>query len=270
MRAIKLILPLCLLSGFVLITTPSFAQEKGKGDLEDFADDFGEEESGNDSDTEEAGRFFLWLFFESVGEISHLWGGTPETEFGPFPTHPYAGGNGFMTHSDDYRSYFFNTEFSYHRVNRSDVTSFMLKWETQFIRSSKLAFDIAFYQEDFLENGFGRGKDQLTFWGIRYGHSVYRSPQMILTLEGGFRGFHRNRAHGGPEIAVDLQLFPRKPLVIETKLAAAYVSGAPLYTVEGNAGVLFGRFEVLGGVRILKNRSSDLLDGFKVGLRVWY
>ena len=175
-----------------------------------------------------------------------------------------------MSHSDDYRSYFFNTEFSYHHVNRSNVTSFMLKWETQFVRSSKLAFDVAFYQEDLFENGFRQTKDQLTFWGIRYGHSLYSSPQMILNLEGGFRGFHRNRAHGGPEIAVDLQFFPKKPLIIETKLAVAYISNAPLYTVEANAGVLFGRFEVLGGLRILKNKSSDLLDGFKVGLRVWY
>ena len=267
MPSIKWVLLFCLLSGFVLITTVSYAQEKGKGDLEDFADDFGEEESGSDSDTEEAGRFFLWLFFESFSEISQLWGGTPETEFGPFPSHPYAGGNGFMSHSDDYRSYFFNTEFSYHQVHRSNVRSFILKWETQFVRSSKLAFDVAFYQEDLFNNGF---QDQLTFWGIRYGHSVYRSPQMILNLEGGFRGFHRNRAHGGPEIAVDLQLFPKKPLVIETKLAVAYISNAPLYTVEANAGILFGRLEVLGGIRILKNKSSDLLDGFKVGLRVWY
>ena len=267
MPSLKLVLLFCLFFGLVISTGPAFAQEKGKGDLEDFADDFGEEESGSDSDTEEAGRFFLWLFFESFSEISQLWGGTPETEFGPFPSHPYAGGNGFMSLSDDYRSYFFNTEFSYHQVNRSNVKSFMLKWETQFVRSSKLAFDVAFYQEDLFSNGI---QDQLTFWGIRYGHSLYRSPQMILNLEGGFRGFHRNRAHGGPEIAVDLQLFPKKPLIIETKLAVAYISNAPLYTVEANAGILFGRFEVLGGLRILKNKSSDLLDGFKVGLRVWY
>ncbi len=143
MPSLKHVLLFCLFSGLLISTEPAFAQEKGKGDLEDFADDFGEEESGEDSDSEDAGRFFLWLFFESVSEISHLWGGTPETEFGPFPSHPYAGGDGFMSHSDDYRSYFFNTEFSYHHVNRSNVTSFMLKWETQFVRSSKLAFDLA-------------------------------------------------------------------------------------------------------------------------------
>ncbi|MCH8953919.1 hypothetical protein IIA28_01165 [candidate division KSB1 bacterium] len=270
MPSLKLVLLFCLFPGLFIITGPSFAQEKGTGDLEDFADDFGEEESGSDSDTEESARFFLWLFFESFSEISQLWGGTPETEFGPFPSHPYDGENGFMSHSDDYRSYFFTTEFSYHQVHRSNVRSFMLKWETQFVRSSKLAFDVAFYQEDLFENGFRQTKDQLTFWGIRYGHSLYRSPQMILNLEGGFRGFHRNRAHGGPEIAVDLQFFPKKPLIIETSLAVAYISNAPLYTVEANAGILFGRFEVLGGLRILKNKSSDLLDGFKVGLRVWY
>ena len=270
MPSLKLVLLFCLFPGLLIITGASFAQEKGTGDLEDFADDFGEEESGSDSDTEESARFFLWLFFESFSEISQLWGGTPETEFGPFPSHPYAGENGFMSHSDDYRSYFFNTEFSYHQVHRSNVRSFIVKWETQFVRSSKLAFDVAFYQEDLFENGFRQTKDQLTFWGIRYGHSLYRSPPMILNLEGGFRGFHRNRAHGGPEIAVDLQFFPKKPLIIETSLAVAYISNAPLYTVEANAGILFGRFEVLGGLRILKNKSSDLLDGFKVGLRVWY
>jgi len=270
MPSLKLVLLVCLFSGLLTITGPSFAQEKGKGDLEDFADDFGEEESGSDSDTEESARFFLWLFFESISEISHLWGGTPETQFGPFPSHPYSKGNGFMTHSYDYRSYFFNTEFSYHQINRSNVTSFLLKWETQFVHSSKLAFDVSFYQEDFSDNGFGHVKDQMTFWGIRYGYALYRSPQMILNLEGGFRGFHRNGAHGGPEIAIDLQLFPKKPLIIETKLAAAHISGAQLYTVEANAGVLLGQVEVLGGLRILKNKSSDLLDGFKVGLRVWY
>ena len=59
MQPLKLVLLFCLLSGFLIITGPSFAQEKGKGDLEDFADDFGEEESGSDSDTEESARFFL-------------------------------------------------------------------------------------------------------------------------------------------------------------------------------------------------------------------
>lgn len=253
---------------FSLKPTELLSQEKGKGDLEDFADDFGEEESGSDSDSEDAAEFFLWVFFENIGEISKLWGGTPGTEFGPFPSHPYAAGDGFMANSNNFRSYFFNTELSYHHLN-DDLRSYIFKWETQFIHSSKLAFDLAVYEEDLFDE-YGPYKDRLTFWGVRYGHALFRSPQFILNLEGGFRGFHRNTTHGGPEIAVDLQLFPQKPLVIETKLAAAYVSNGPLYTVESSAGILFGRFEVLAGMRILKNKSADLLDGFKVGFRIWY
>ena len=45
MPSLKLVLLFCLFSGLVISTGPAFAQEKGKGDLEDFADDFGEEES---------------------------------------------------------------------------------------------------------------------------------------------------------------------------------------------------------------------------------
>ncbi|RMF59199.1 MAG: hypothetical protein D6743_16640 [Calditrichaeota bacterium] len=247
----------------------AFAQEKGKGDLEDFADDFGDEEKGEEDDSDDAASFFLYAFFDNFSDFVKLWGGTPETEFGPFPSFPYAEGEGFMATADNYRSYFFNTEVSYHYLN-GNLRSFLFKWETQFVRKSKLSLDVAFYQETLFDRNFGTFRDRLAFYGLRYGYAVYRSPQLLLNIEAGFRGFQRNTVHGGPEIALDLQLFPRKPLVIETEFAAAYVSNAPLYTFESSLGVLMGRFELLGGVRILKNRSSDLLDGFKLGLRIWY
>ena len=128
----------------------------------------------------------------------------------------------------------------------------------------------AWYGESLFKNELGTKKDYLTFFGLRYGRALVRSPQAILNLEGGFRGFHRKISHGGVEVALDLQLFPKKPFIIETELAAAYVSNGPLYTFESSLGVVIGRIEILGGMRILKNRSSDLLDGFRVGIRVWY
>ncbi len=134
-----------------------------------------------------------------------------------------------------------------------------------------MSFDLSVYEEDRFDNEFGnRSKDHITFLGIRYGYALYRTPQLIVNLEGGFRGIYRNRSHGGPELAIDLQLFPKRPLIIETELAVAYVSNSPLYTVESSAGIALGRFEILGGLRILKNKSNDLLDGFRIGLRVWY
>ena len=40
--------------------TTALAQEKGKGDLEDFTDDYGEEESGDDDrDSDGSTEFFL-------------------------------------------------------------------------------------------------------------------------------------------------------------------------------------------------------------------
>jgi len=51
---------------------------------------------------------------------------------------------------------------------------------------------------------------------------------------------------------------------------AAYVTNGWLFTVESSAGILLGRVELLAGLRILKNQSPDLLDGFRVGLRIWY
>lgn len=255
----------------VLLSTPNMAllaQEEGKGDLEDFADDYGEEESEKDSESDEMAEFFLYAFLENIGDIVQLWGGTPETEFGPFPSFPYAEGEGFLTDSNNFRSYFFNTEFNYHYL-RSSLKSYILKWETQFVRRSKLSFDLAVYEEDLIDE-FGARRDYLTFYGLRYGQAIYRTQQLIVNLEGGFRGFHRHRAHGGVELAIDLQLFPKKPLVIETEVAAAYVSNGPLYTVESSVGILLGRFEFLGGMRILKNKSTDLLDGFRLGLRIWY
>ncbi|MFQ5651185.1 MAG: hypothetical protein ACE5IY_14695 [bacterium] len=263
-------LPFLLVLAVTLsVPAQSMAQkkEKGKGDLEDFADDYGEDESGSDDDSE-ATEFFLWLFFENIGDLAQLWGGTAGTEFGPFPSFPYAEGDGFMTTTSEFRSYYFNTEVNYHPVN-ADLRSYILKWETQFVGKSKLSFDLAVYEENLVDE-VGPYKDHLTFFGFRYGYALYRTPQMILNLEGGFRGFHRNTSHGGPEIAVDFTLFPKRPLIIETELAAAYVSNGPLYTVETSAGIALGRFEILGGLRILKNKDSDLLDGFRIGLRVWY
>lgn len=260
---------LCLLS--FSLTNNLFAQEEGKGDLEDFTDDYGEEESeSSDSDDDDL-NFFLYVIFDNMADLVRLWGGTPGTAFGPFPSFPYAEGDGFMTLSDEYRSYYFNTEFSYHHLNEN-LRSYNFKWETQFLRSSKLSFDLAVYEEDRIDE-FGLYKDHLTFFGARYGYAVYRSPQMLVNVEGGFRGLYRNVSHGGPEIAVDLQLFPKRPLIIETELAAAYIfseNSGPLYTVESSAGIALGRFEILAGLRVLKNKSADLLDGFRVGLRIWY
>ena|GEM_PF-2141073 len=257
---------------FILALQPAIAygQEKGKGDLEDFTDDYDDDEDADCTDCEDdAEHFFLYLFLDNIADVARLWGRTDGTRFGVFPAFPYAEGEGFAATSDDYRSYFFNTEFSYNYVN-DNLRSYLFKWESQFAHRSKLSFDLAAYEENLFDADFGTRKDHLTLYGLRYGYALFRSPQIILNLEGGFRGFHRRRAHGGPEAALDLQLFPKKPLIMEMEVAAAYVSNGPLYTVESSAGIAFGRFEVLGGLRILKNKSADLLDGFRVGLRVWY
>lgn len=272
MKVSKTLSCILILSGvllFALSSTPLLAQEKGKGDLEDFADDYGEEEADENSGADEAVEFFLYAFFESFADLVRLWGQTPGTEFGPFPSHPYAAGDGFMSSTETFRSYFFNTEMSYHYLNEN-LRSYNFKWETQFIRSSKLSFDLSVYDEELLDD-FGTYHDHMTFLGIRYGYALYRTQQMILNLEFGVRGFQRRSSHGGPELALDMQLFPRKPLIIETEVAAAYISGGGmLYTVESSAGVILGRFEFLGGLRILKNHNADMLDGFRVGLRIWY
>lgn len=260
----------CLALTLALQPAITLGQEKGKGDLEDFTDDYDDgEESDCDNCDDDAEHFFLYLFLDNIADVARLWGHTDGTRFGVFPSFPYAKGDGFAAGSNDYRSYFFNTEFSYNYVN-DNLRSYLFKWETQFAHRSKLSFDLATYEENLFDADGGPRTDHLTLYGFRYGYAVFRSPQMILNLEGGFRGFHRRRSHGGPEAALDLQLFPRKPLIIETEIAAAYVSNGPLYTVESSAGIAVGRLEVLGGLRILKNKSADLLDGFRFGLRVWY
>lgn len=260
-----------VLVGSILLNTQTnnlFAQEEGKGELEDFADDYGEEDSDSDSGADDAAEFFIWAFFENIGDLAQLWGRTPETEFGPYPTSPYAESDGFMSTSNEYRSYFFNTELNYHYLGHNylgyELRSYIFKWETQFVSSSKLSFDFSVYEED-----KGSGKDRLTIYGIRYGQALYRTSQLIVNLEGGFRGFQRNGTHGGVEVATDLLLFPKKPFIIETELAAAYVSNGPLFTIESSAGIIIGRFELLGGFRLLKSKDS-ILDGFRVGLRMWY
>ncbi len=264
---------LVALLGGLLVQLPQPAllqgQEKGKGALEDFAEDHDDEESDCSDCGEDASEFFLYLFMDNIADVLRLWGRTDGTRSGAYPAFPYSEGEGFATQTSDYRSYFFNTEINYHYLN-DNLRSYMIKWETQFVHRSKLSFDLAVYEEDLLDAELGRRKDHLTFFGVRYGYALYQTPQMLLNLEGGFRGFQRKRAHGGPEVALDLQLFPQKPLIIEMEVAAAYVSNGPLYTVESSAGVAVGRFEVLGGMRILRNRDADLLDGFRVGLRVWY
>ncbi len=245
-----------------------FAQKKGKGDLEDFTDDYDEEESDSEGDDSDTAEFFIWVFLNNIGEIAQLWGRTPGTEFGQFPAFPYAEGQGFLNAANDYRSYFFTTELNYHMLNE-DLRSYMFKWETQFVHKSKLSFDMAVYEEDRIDE-FGSFKDHLTFFGFRYGYAVYQTPQIIANLEVGFRGFHRHTTHGGPELALDLTIFPKKPLIFEMELAAAYVSNGALYTAEASAGLAIGRIEILGGLRVLKNKDSDLLDGFRVGVRFWY
>lgn len=246
-----------------------FAQDDKKGDLEDFTDDYGDEDDDDgDSGSDSAAEFFLTVFLDNFVDFVQLWGHKPGTEFGPYPSFPYAVSDGFMNPSETFRSYFFNTEMSYHYLT-DNLRSYNLKWETQFIRSSKLSFDISIYEEDLVDN-FGTYHDRVTFYGLRYGHAIYRTEQMILNLEGGFRGFHRRSSHGGLELAVDMQLFPRKPLIMEMEVAAAYITDGMLYTVESSAGVILGRVEILGGLRILKNHDADMLDGFRVGLRIWY
>ena len=168
-----------------MTTQSALAQEKGKGEIEDFTDDYGEEDSESDSNTNDAAEFFLWVFFQNIGDLAQFWGGTPETAFGPFPSFPYAEGEGFMTKSNDYRSYFFNTEFNYHHLG-SNLRSYLFKWETQFVGSSKLSFDLSFYEEVRKNSGdLSERRDHLTFYGVRYGHALYRTSQLIVNLEGG-------------------------------------------------------------------------------------
>ncbi|MFQ5709635.1 MAG: hypothetical protein ACE5HO_19435, partial [bacterium] len=151
----------------------------------------------------------------------------------------------------------------------SDLRSYIFKWESQFVHRSKLSFDVSYYEENVLNQFNEVGKDRLTLYGLRYGYALYRTPQVLFNIEGGFRGFHRSRYHGGVEIAGDLLLFPKKPLVIETEMAAAYVSNGPLYTIESSAGIILGNFEILAGFRLLKSENT-LLDGYRIGLRIWY
>ncbi len=257
----------------ISLTNPSislFAQDDKKGDLEDFTDDYGDEDDDDgDSGSDAAAEFFLAVFLDNFVDFVQLWGHKPGTEFGPYPSYPYAVGDGFMNPSDTFRSYFFNTEMSYHYL-KDNLRSYNLKWETQFIRSSKLSFDLAVYDEELFNGRFGSYHDQMTLYGVRYGQALYRSEQMIWNIEFGFRGLHRRSSHGGPELALDMQLFPRKPFIMEMEVAAAYITDGMLYTVESSAGVILGRVEVLGGLRILKNHNLDMLDGFRVGLRIWY
>jgi hypothetical protein len=251
-----------------LLCTSALSQEKGKGALEDFADDFGEEESGESSNTE-AEEFLLRVLIDNAVHIVHLWGHTEATQFGPYPSYPYSHGSTFMASDNDYRSFFFNTEIGYNYLG-DQLHSYLIKWETQFSHAHKLSFDMAFYEETLTTAENLRYRDRMTFYGFRYGYAVTRTPNVIMNLEGGFRGFHRNVSHGGPELALDLQVFPRKPLILQTEIAAALIDQSWLYTFESSAGVLIGRFEFLTGIRILKNKSADLLDGFRFGVRVWY
>lgn len=269
MRLLHSIVLMLLIGCLLLVYMPSntlFAQEqeKGKGELEDFGDDYGDEDSESDSEAEDAAEFFVIAFFENFGDFVRLWGRAPGTESGPYPSFPYDKSDGFMADSSNYRSYFFTTEITYHDMSPDPVKSLIFKWESQFVQRSKLSFDLSIYEED-----LGLRKDHLSIYGLRYGYALYRTPQFIVNLEGGFRGFQRNKVHGGVEVAVDAQLFPKKPLIIETELAAAYVSNGPLYTVESSAGILLDRFEILGGMRLLKSKDT-ILDGFRVGLRIWY
>lgn len=266
---------LIILFGLVVFSAYTFspgqnAYAQKKGDLEDFADDHEDDDEDCDCGDSGTGEFFLYMFLNNIGEIARLWGHTPETEFGPFPAHPYVETQGFLTNSDDYRSFFFTTELNYHYLN-DDLRAYIFKWETQFVRKSKLSFDFAVYEETIYDN-FNRTsrKDHLSFYGFRYGYALYQTPQMILNLEGGVRTLYTNKAYTGPEIALDFQLFPHKPFIFETELAAAYVNTGPIYTIESSVGMTVGRWEILGGMRILKNKSQDMLDGFRFGLRFWY
>jgi len=253
-----------LLAGCFVATITGAQDDDKKGDLEDFADDYDDDDCGDN----DGGNFFLYVLIENFDDFVRLWGGTPETAFGPYPSFPYQEGDGFMTGSENYRSYFFNTELAYHQVH-SDLRSYLLKWETQFVGRSKLSLDLSAYQEN-ISTSQGTAADHLRLLGMRYGYAIFRSSQMMLNLEGGFRGLYRNGSHSGPELALDLQLFPKKPLILETEVSAALINGRPLYIFDSSAGIAVGRFEVLGGMRILKNGDGDLLDGFRIGLRVWY
>ncbi len=123
MRLLNIILILLYVSASGI----ALAQEK-KGDLEDFADDYGEEEASEDAD--HAAEFFLVALVDHFEDFARLWGRTPGTEFGPYPSHPYEDGDGFMSASNNtYRSYFFNTELDYHPLS-SRLRSYLLKWET--------------------------------------------------------------------------------------------------------------------------------------------
>lgn len=81
MRMFKNVLFMALVAGLSLelvVPQTGYTQKKGKGDLEDFADDFGEEEDSDSGDSEEAIGFFIEVMFHHLVHMPQLWGGKPK------------------------------------------------------------------------------------------------------------------------------------------------------------------------------------------------
>ena len=83
----RLIRILTCLTALLLYQSLAFSQKESKGDLEDFTDDYGEEKTDGDcaDGSDSAGEFFVTFLIDNAVDIIHLWGGTPATEFGPYP-----------------------------------------------------------------------------------------------------------------------------------------------------------------------------------------
>jgi hypothetical protein len=244
-------------------------EEKDEGKLKKFKErDKKEkkegEETKNDQDDEEddSSSFFGELMFNLSFElVKFLVAERPDdpTRFQPFP---YVSDlSGFaIQYDNEFRRGFGEIGVDYEQV-ADNLNAFGLSFRGRLHSRAGLYLNYSYFREELSNNR----TDHLNLFRVGMIKSLYINQNMILDLDLGARTVS---GYGGLEIGLHSQFFPKKPFVLEFLGTVGSVDSDIFTQFDAKAGMLFHRFQLEGGYRIL-HWGDENLSGAILGIKLW-
>ncbi|MDZ7289899.1 MAG: hypothetical protein ONB44_10240 [candidate division KSB1 bacterium] len=262
---------------------PAPAQEKGKGKLEEFVDDFAKDkktkdkkeekkdrdEKKRDDDEDDAGgsnlfNFLLDIIF-SPGNNDGDEENTPETgEVSPSKPapYPYLDDRGLPILSPGFRSYSVVADAGYLHLG-NNLRGFQLAGD---FRSRQFAARVDWHT---LVENLGMRTQSLAFLGLNIGCEVIATPHLLARPYLGARNLTGLGVDlWGPEMGARLLMLPRKPFSIETNFSGAWINSKPLIITSATVGIMINCLELRFGGQMFRSEWTSL-EGVRVGFRVW-
>lgn len=175
----------------------------------------------------------------------------PEEGFSPGL---YAGGRGDSGDAPRQQ----RLELSWHRAGM-EVSGWGGRWRLD----SEKHVGAEVFWSDYIE----RREEDLHYVGASAAGDLLREEPGRAGFQLGLAALSGRLTRVGPRLALEAELFPRKPFFLDALAAAAFIDGGPLGELRAGAGAAFGRAQVRFGYKALIGPLRHL-DGPELALIV--